>query len=128
MTPRGRVLIVDDYAPVTKGLRALLEPYFLYVCIAPRIDSALTELAMDCFDVVVVDWVLPDGSGRQLVEFIARHYPEAVIIVFSGFPKTDSESAALGVHQFVEKGREGSDDLIQNAILRGIEQSRARRA
>lgn len=121
---RGRVLVVDDAVSVADGLRELLSRYLYYVHVAHSCEEAVEELATDRFDVIVVDWVLPDGGGREVIELVRVMAPDAAIVVHSAYPTSDAECAA-SAHQFVEKG--ASTEPIRNAIERGLSEARRRR-
>lgn len=120
--PRGRVLIVDDDRRVASGLREYLTRYLLYVRVAHSVEEALLEVAQDCFDVIVLDWILPDGDGRKVLETVRSVSAETVTIVYSAHPTSDSECSALRSDQFVLKGHDTS--AIRNAVERGLAKSR----
>lgn len=119
--PRGRVLIVDDEDRVADRLREYLEKYLLYTRTAHSVRQALDELCMDRFDVVVLDWILPDGDGRRVLEFAKSQSPETVTIVYSAHRTSDAECTAARADHFVEKSHDTSQ--IRNAVERGLAQS-----
>src|SRR5262245_65006076 len=61
-----RILIVDDHAPTRKLLERTLEAASHGVKPAGSCAQATTALAMGAFDVIVLDVMLPDGSGIDL--------------------------------------------------------------
>jgi DNA-binding NtrC family response regulator len=122
---RGRVLIVDDDRSVADGLQEILQRYLFYVRVAYSANQAFYELASDAFDVIVVDWILPGGNGRQVIEVSERFFPETAIVVNSAYTTTDTECTASGAHQFVEKGP--STEPVRNAVERGLQFAFARR-
>ena len=93
--------------------------------VAHTVEDARAKLLSDLFDVVVVDWILPGGHGRQVVELVERWYPETAIVVHSAYQTTDAECTASGVHQFVEKGT--STEPVRNAVERGVHLAQAKR-
>ena len=118
--PRGRVLIVDDEDRVADGLREYLAKYLLYTRTAHSVRQALEELCVDRFDVVVLDWILPDGDGRHVLEFVKSQSPETVTIVYSAHRTSDAECTAARADHFVEKSHDTSQ--IRNAVERGLAQ------
>lgn len=118
--PRGRVLIVDDEDRVSDGLREYLSKYLLYTRTARSVRDALHEIAVDHFDVIVLDWILPDGDGRGVLEFASVASPETVTIVYSAHRTSDAECTAVKAHHFVEKSLDTSH--IRNAVERGLAQ------
>lgn len=61
-----RILIVDDHAPTRRLLARNLELASHGVKLAGSCDEARAVLAEGAFDVIVLDVVLPDGSGIEL--------------------------------------------------------------
>ena len=123
---RGRILLVDDDRRVASALQELLEQRYLFeVRTAHTVEEATRELVLDRFDVVVVDWILPDGNGRDVLRHIQRFALDSAVIVFSAHPSSDSESTGAGAMQFVEKG---PDTLaLRNAVERGMEEVKRKR-
>jgi PAS domain S-box-containing protein len=74
---RGRVLVVEDQAPLAKTLaRALADQHDVSVvnCAA----DAITRLssADGVFDVIVCDMLMPDGTGADVFERVTARRPE----------------------------------------------------
>jgi DNA-binding response OmpR family regulator len=61
-----RILIVDDHAPTRKLLERSIEGASHGVKLAACCAQASTALAVGLFDVIVLDVMLPDGSGIDL--------------------------------------------------------------
>lgn len=123
---RGRILLVDDEEDVASGIRQLLEEEFLfYVRVARNAREAKREVVLDQFDVIVLDWILRGGHGRDVVEFVRIHSPDTAVIVYSGRTGSDSECTAIGASDFVEK----TPDLqpLRNAIQRHVSEGDERR-
>jgi DNA-binding NarL/FixJ family response regulator len=72
---------------------------------ADTVARAQVEI-IDCpADVYLVDLGLPDGSGQTVIEHIARHRPQARILILStlGDPKHILTSLELGAHGYLLK-------------------------
>lgn len=124
-THRGRILLVDDNRAIADALRAVLQRHLYYTCVAYTRQEAFEEIVRDQFDVMVVDWVLPDGSGREVLDFARQNMPDASLIVHSAFETSDAEATVCGAHQFVPKGT--TSEQIRNAIERGLLKARSAR-
>ncbi|HEY0707342.1 MAG TPA: response regulator transcription factor, partial [Polyangia bacterium] len=61
-----RVLVVDDHEPTQELVRRRLESEGHVVQVAGTCAEAKAVLAKRAFDVVVLDVMLPDGSGVEL--------------------------------------------------------------
>lgn len=67
---KPHVLIVDDSLTVRMDLRAALCAAGFWVKTCSSIESARHELAVNVFDLAILDNVLPDGSGVELLKHI----------------------------------------------------------
>jgi DNA-binding NarL/FixJ family response regulator len=79
-----RVLIVEDHVIVAKGLQALLETEGFVVKIATRGHDALLLVEKDCWDVVLLDILLPDMNGLDVLGRIKHIRPSAKILILTG--------------------------------------------
>lgn len=81
--PPLRVFLIEDHAVVRQGLRHLLESQpGLTVC-GEAGDVAQAEADVASPDVVLVDLVLPDGKGHDVVARVRRHWPSAALLVLT---------------------------------------------
>lgn len=69
------VLYVDDEPALRRAVQAWLERQGDEVLVARTIGSAKERLAEHAVDGVVIDLWLPDGSGFELMDWIAEHHP-----------------------------------------------------
>jgi YesN/AraC family two-component response regulator len=103
------VLIVDDSERVRSSLRAALEAT-ARVVEAHDAERALQILASrdrDTIDLMLLDYVLPDRSGLDLLKITKRNWPRIPVIILTGFGSED-----LAVQAF----REGVKDYLRKPI------------
>lgn len=102
---KGRVFVVEDHPATAKGLKMFLEVSGYTVEIAHTMRSALVTAGKGEFDVMLCDLNLPDGSGWELMESLARRGPVRGI-AFSAFdePEQIARSKAAGFREHVVKG------------------------
>ncbi len=112
---RGKILIVEDDIGLAEALPVFLERFLFQVRVVSSVDAAKKELVLDHFDVMVLDWILPDGGGRDVMNFAREVVPEIGIIVFSAHESSDSECTPVA-DEFVEKGQDVL--ALKNAIDR----------
>lgn len=81
-----RVLFVDDHALVTESFRRALERERDIAVVATGATAAEGhELAAALRpDVILMDYLLPDGNGAAATAAILRDFPEARVILLSG--------------------------------------------
>ena len=85
MKDKTRILLVDDHPVVREGLamRIQRQPDWTVCGEAGGCREALAAVAANRPDVVIVDLVLPDGSGLQLIRDIHARYPQMAVLALS---------------------------------------------
>jgi YesN/AraC family two-component response regulator len=102
----GRILIVDDDPLILEALTAALAPP--YEVLRARTGSAALELCgHEPLDLVLLDYVLPDGSGLTILRAIQQVFPQVLVMLITGF---GSEDIA------VEAFRAGARDYLRKPI------------
>jgi two-component system KDP operon response regulator KdpE len=99
-----RVLVVDDEPQILRALRTSLHGAGYDVETAATAEEALIALAANPPDAVVLDLVLPDGSGTQVTREL-RTWSSAPVIVLSVVGDEAEKVAALdaGADDYVTK-------------------------
>ncbi|MFH1672774.1 MAG: response regulator [Pseudomonadota bacterium] len=112
----SKILIVDDEPRMCDSLKALLtnERYETRTCYGGH--EALECLARNNFDLVLVDMVMPDVNGHQIVDYINSQNPETCVIVITGHATVDSaiESLRKGACDYLRKPFE-YEELLKTA-------------
>lgn len=118
-----RLLLVDDEPQIVRALTPALQAAGYTVDVAVTGEGALTQLAGEPCDVVILDLGLPDLDGKQVIVRI-REWSDAPIIVLSARDLESEKIAALdaGADDFVNKPV-GVGELLARvrASLRGRE-------
>ncbi len=121
---RRNVLIVDDHPIVRQGLRRLIEVEpDLAVCGDVATESQARQAIRDLNpDVVIVDLLLQDGDGMELVRDVSAHHPELPMLVLSMHDEAiyAQRLIAEGAAGYIMK-QEASDQLLNalRTVLRG---------
>jgi HD-like signal output (HDOD) protein len=103
---RKRIVFVDDDPFVLSALQRMLhgqrgEWDMEFVAGGAQ---ALERMAQAPFDVVVTDMRMPGMNGAELLNEVARSYPESIRIVLSGHADTDLILKCVNsTHQFLSK-------------------------
>ena len=113
-----RVLIVDDHAVVRSGLRRVLEAEddIEVVGEAGEMRTAVFETREQKPDVILMDLVMPGGSGIEATAAVLKEAPEATVLVLSmqDDPRYVREAFAAGASGYVLK--EAADAEVVEAI------------
>jgi diguanylate cyclase (GGDEF)-like protein len=92
---RPRILIVDDDEDVSALLESLLIPRGYDVSVAHTAQAAREAVDLDCFELAVVDGLLPDSNGMDLIREIKGDRPGMRVVFLSHFFRDASSFAEL---------------------------------
>jgi len=97
-------LIVDDDVDFIPALSQIVQQQGYHVRIAKSLEEARQELQRGIPDVALIDLLLPDGDGIQLVRDLTLTGSTKVLII-TGYAGVESAVAALraGVTDFMQK-------------------------
>lgn len=89
-----QVLIVEDDENLGKSLKKILESEGMKAFLAPNLEEARTLVSKD-LDVIVLDWMLPDGQGIDFLrEIRTKEFSMPVIMLTA---RTDLIDKVLGL-------------------------------
>ncbi len=88
LSARSTMLIVDDDVAFVRAAAEIARSVDYEVTIASSVEQARTRLRRQCFDLVLLDLSLPDGSGMDLVEHCDLGQTQVVIV--TGHPTVDT--------------------------------------
>jgi DNA-binding NtrC family response regulator len=129
MTSRASILLADDEEKILVPLRRALEREGYDVVATTRGREARRLLNERIFDVLVVDNLMPDLSGLDLVRDVTASIPEAdrpQIVMMTAHATVESAIAAmkLGARDYLQKPFE-VDELIV-VVAHAVEHQRLR--
>jgi PAS domain S-box-containing protein len=115
-----KILIVDDEPRMCESLRMLLGGKGYEVYTAGTGKQARAILQDRQFDVALVDMVMPDTDGHQLMDLINQKNPDTDVIVITGDASLEFAIGALkrGAYDYVRKPFEFEELLatVENAL------------
>lgn len=111
--PRRRVLVIDDSRGARQVVGGALGSAGFEVDLAGSPTEALSVLAEQEFDAIVMDYVLPTMDGATLAGRVRDLGIEAPIVMLSGAATADDQSRALaaGANAYLDK-----DDVRKGAL------------
>jgi PAS domain S-box-containing protein len=111
-----RVLVVDDEADMASAIERLLKRHFAArVERAPNAATARRRLSSTTFDLVTLDYQLPDSDGLILLREIVREPGAPPVIIVTGHGGEDVASDALrfGASGYVQKDNRITTLLVE---------------
>ncbi len=100
-----RILVVEDEAPIREMLCFVLEQNDYQPIEAEDYDSAINLLIEPWPDVILLDWMLPGGSGIQFIKHLKREAMTRDIPVIMLTARGEEEDRVRGLEA-------GADDYI----------------
>jgi signal transduction histidine kinase/CheY-like chemotaxis protein len=100
-----RVLVVEDDPAVRVSLEEILGVLGYQVTSVGSLEEAIRLPEDPDFDLLLSDYVLPDGTGTEIAEQLRERWPELGVIVMSGYAQDEvvRGEAARGSLNFLQK-------------------------
>src|SRR4051794_25145395 len=101
----AKILIIDDEAAIRESLETLLELEGFSVSSAEDAESGLDQLAQHSFDLVLLDFALPDRNGLEVLAEIRERNPDQAVIMITAYGTVENAVRAIqaGAANFVQK-------------------------
>jgi len=101
----GSVLIIDDEAAIRESLQTLLEIEGYEVDTASDGAEGLARLAERPFDLVLLDFALPERNGIEILHDIRERDSELTVIMITAYGTVENAVNAMqaGANNFIQK-------------------------
>jgi len=115
MKNNNLILLVDDAEVIRKGLKEILEPEGYAVTMAADGEEALAKFREQYFGLIVLDLVLPDIDGLELLTRFKAEQPHVGVIIITGHADMMTYIEALhhGADDYLLKPFEGKELLAR---------------
>lgn len=122
--PHGRLLVIDDEQGIRDGCRRVLAPEGYAVDTAGTITEGRQAIEAGGYDMVLLDVMMPDGRGIELLADIHQRDPDCVTAILTGYATVELAVEALkaGAYDFIAKPFSG--DVLLLTVQRGLERRR----
>ena len=104
-----RILVVEDEAPIREMVCFVLEQNGFQPVEAEDYDSAVNQLNEPWPDLILLDWMLPGGSGLQFIKLLKREAMTRDIPVVMLTARGEEEDRVRGLET-------GADDYITKPL------------
>ncbi len=101
----GSILIVDDEAAIRESLQTLLEMENYSVECAATGEEGLNRIAERPFDLVLLDFALPDKNGLEILRDIRERDRDLSVIMITAYGTVENAVLAIqaGATNFIQK-------------------------
>jgi two-component system OmpR family response regulator len=99
-----RILIIEDEVTLNKMLAEGLKEFGYQSDVVETLKDGEYYLDIRNYDLVLMDWMLPDGDSVNIIGDIKSKTPKTVVVVLSARDDNESEIEAL---------KSGADDYIR---------------
>jgi len=103
--PNPRILVVDDEMIVCESCKRILEEEEYEVDTALSGKEALEKMKENPYDIVITDLKMPEIDGMEVLRTFRREYPDAIVIMITGFSTVETavEAMKLGAFDYIPK-------------------------
>ena len=123
----GRVLVIDDEPVVVDVLRQLLVKRGYEVHVAGDGASGRQLLEEQTWDAVLLDVMLPDADGMELLRWIRDRNPNLAVVMITAFGTVESAVRAMKSGAFHYVTKPFKNDEVRHLVARAVQTSRLRR-
>ena len=120
MSYTPKLLVIDDEPHICNSLKILLSKQGYEVMTANTARDGLTLIAENEIDLLLLDMVIPDMNGFQIMDYLNSHDKEILTIVVTGNASIESAVQALrkGAYDYLKKPFEYEELLkrVGNAL------------
>lgn len=118
----ARILVVDDEEIVIRSCLRILADADYRVDVARGGAEALQKIDETAYDVLLVDIMMPQINGLEVLKHARQKRPASEVIIFTGLSQTETALRAqeLGAFAYLPKPFEPAElrDLIGQALAK----------
>lgn len=109
------ILIVEDEVPMAEALRKKLHNRGYVVTLAHTGNQAIEKIGESSFDAILLDLVLPDGDGFDVLRYLQQAGKKIPTIVLSNLSHNEdiSETKKLGAVAYFVKSNIKMKEVLE---------------
>lgn len=121
MTEQAKILIVDDEKTALKNLEHVMKKAGYTVTATQSGANALNLLERESFDVVLTDLKMEKVNGMQVLAKCRKAYPEAEVILITGYATLESAVEAMREGAFYYIAKPFRLDEVRKVVAEAVE-------
>ena len=122
------ILVVDDEQAIRLFLEATLEDEGYEVITAASGDEALQQLRTGMPDMALLDLVLPDMSGLEVLKAAKKAVPHMPVVMITGYSEAETAVTAMKLDAYEYVTKPIQLDRLLKVVRSGLEESADARA
>jgi len=126
LSATARVLVIDDEPVVVEVLDDLLSADGYDVQVAVDGYSGRAKLEEDRWDALLLDVMLPDEDGLELLRWIGDRFPDLAVVMITAFGTVENAVAAMksGAFHYVTKPFNNAE--VRHLVAQAVQTTRLR--
>ncbi len=124
MSEKGTVLVIDDEEVMREILESLLAQEGYRVKLATSGQEGLEIAGREPVDLAIVDVMLPDRSGIDVLDELKRSDPELVVVMITAFASVETAIEAMKRGAFDYVTKPFKNDEVRVVVANGMKQRR----
>jgi DNA-binding NtrC family response regulator len=100
-----KILVIEDDLNTLEGLAEILEQEKFSVAKSKNAREALAEVKKNNYDIILIDYLLPDRDGLEVSKILLNQFSDIKIIMMTAFGsvKNAVEAMKLGIYDYLTK-------------------------
>ena len=119
-----RILVVDDDLDFLKIIKIILENKGYIVDTVPSAFEAISRIKEHYYHATILDIILPDDDGTELLSRILDIHPDIIAIMLTGHSSVRNAVRSLNRGAFAYLEKPLDPDNLLSVIARGLEKQR----
>jgi len=113
---KPRIFIIEDEKPIARALELKLQKEGCETKVAFDGASALDILAKEKFDLIILDLILPEVDGFEVLRTIRVKDPKTPVIIASNLSQSEDldKAKSLGANDYFVKSNTPIAEIVKN--------------
>jgi DNA-binding NtrC family response regulator len=124
---RERILLVEDEKLIRWSVKSRLEEESFLVEEAETAAAAYQRLDEEDFDLLLLDFRLPDATGLEILERVHKDAPETSVVMMTAYGTVESAVQAMKLGAFDYLTKPVNLDELTVIVTKALETTRLRR-
>ena len=120
---KRHILVVDDERAILEMVRRKLTACGHECTTAGDVCAALDSIAQSVYDLALLDILLPDGSGLEILAHFRLRHPGVAVIMMTGVVDPDTVKKAMQEGAFEYLTKPFDLDKLPSIVDRALEPS-----